>query len=259
MNGTGHNRTVEAFLLLEHAMNTLCVIIARRGSLGLPNKNELLVAGRPMLDWTIAQALGSRWVDRVVLSTDGLRLAEIGHTRGIDVVMRPAHLAHETTTIDDAARHGFTMIEREEGCQYARAVVLYGNVPVRPLDLTDRAIEKLEKTGADSVQSVYPVEKIHPYWMKRIDGDRLEMYEPNNIYRRQDLPPVYMLNGGVIAVMRSSFMTTVEGEPHAFLGEDRRAIVTGPNEVIDVDSHLELQVAEEILLQRQMPNLRVTG
>ena len=97
--------------------------------------------------------------------------------------------------------------------------------------------------------------KMHPLWMKKLGGafgDKLEMYEDNFIYRRQDLPPVYMLDAGVLAVTRQSLFNfdPTGKEPHRFLGEDRRAIVTRPGDVIDVDDPLDLALAEAVLRQR---------
>lgn len=228
-------------------MACLTVILARAGSVGLPGKNAIDCAGRPLLDWTIDHALGSPSVSRVVLSTDGDQLAAIGRARGIEVVPRPAELAHATATVDSAARHAVETAQAQYGETYQTVAILYGNIPVRPPDLTDRANAKLAETGADSVQSVSPVDKNHPYWMKRVEGDRLLMYQDNTVYRRQDLPPVYMLDGGIIAVTRGSLFNVVEGQPHAFLGTDRRAIITEPGQVVDVDSEIDLFVAEAIL------------
>ena len=235
-------------------MQTLTVIIARAGSMGLANKNALQVAGRPMLAWTIDHALGSKLAGQVVLSTDGEKLAETARSMDVRVVMRPAELAGDHATVDSAARHAALEIEAQDDTRFDAVVILYGSIPVRPADLTDRALSKLQATGCDSVQSVYPVQKMHPLWMKKLEGDQndeLLMYEPNDVYRRQDLPAVYMLNGGVIAVTRKSLFTVDPAKPHAFFGEDRRAIVNEPNEVIDGDSRLDLLVAEAVLNERR--------
>ena len=235
-------------------MRNLTVILARAGSKGLKNKNAMPVAGRPMLAWAIDHALGSKHAGRIVVSTDGEELMQIAKQAGVQAVRRPPALADDTATVDSAARQAVTEIEKETGHPFDSVVILYGNIPVRPTNLTDRAVEKLHETDCDSVQSVYPVQKVHPYWMKKLGGDtndELLMYEPNEVYRRQDLPPVYMLNGGVIAVSRKSLFTVDPAQPHAFLGTDRRAIVNEPDEVIDVDSRLDLLVAEAVLLERK--------
>lgn len=228
------------------ADGALCLILARAGSKGLPNKNALPIAGKPMLAWTIEHALQSEGIGRVVLTTDGESLAQIARDCGIEVVVRPDELANDTATVDSAARHALAEIDDDR----EHVVLLYGNVPIRPADLSDRALAMLGETGADSVQSVCPVGKMHPYWMKTVDTatGTLGMYVENNIYRRQELPPVYMLDGGVIAVTRQSLNTVVEGEPHAFLGNDRRAVVTQPGDVVDIDVAADFKVAEAALV-----------
>ena len=133
-------------------------------------------------------------------------------------------------------------------------MILYANVPVRPAGLVDRAVALLETSGADSVQSYCRVGKTHPFWMSRLDRDgRVAPYVENRIYRRQELPPLHLPDGGVIAVRRASLFDVRPGEPHAFLGRDRRGIETGEGEVVDVDGPVDLAVAEAILRAREVP------
>ncbi len=241
-------------------MSCIAVILARAGSKGLPLKNQRPVAGKPCLQWTLDHAFASPSVDRVLLSTDGNALAEIGRAAGAEVVMRPYEFAHDTAPVDGAVRHAVTSII----AAHTRVLILYGNVPVRPHDLSERALAKLAQTGCDSVQSLCPAGKNHPYWMKTLGGgpgedaadqaaptDRLTDWEPNQVYRRQDLPPVYQLDGGVIAVTRESLFTIDPARPHAFLGADRRAVLTAPGEVIDIDGPADLLVAEATLTLQQ--------
>ena len=232
-------------------MTTLAVIIARSGSKGLSNKSMRRLAGKPLVAWTIEHALGCRCVDHVVLTTDGADIAEGSRSYGIDVYDRPADLAGDTVTIDAATRHGAACWEHEHQTQAQYVAIMYANVCLRPEDLTDRALTRLIESGADSVQSVYPVGKMHPLWMRTVEGDVLGMYQPNRIFRRQDLPPVYMIDAGAIAVRRSSLFRVIPQEPHAFLGTDRRAIVTQAGDVIDVDSETDLCFAEAVLRRRQ--------
>jgi len=235
-------------------MTTLAVIIARAGSKGLPNKNLRLLGGKPLVAWTIEHAIDSRLVDHVILSSDGQDILNIGRAYGIHVYERPADLAGDTATVDSATRHGVTCWEAERHAKCDQVALLYGNVALRPPDLTDQAIRKLIDTEADSVQTVYQVGKMHPLWMRKLggaEGDRLDAYQPNEIYRRQDLPPVYMLNSGVLAVTRASLFNVDPAHPHAFLGTDRRAVVTRETDVVDIDDELDLLVAEALLARRR--------
>lgn len=230
---------------------TLAVILARAGSKGLPEKNARTLKGKPLLAWTIEHAKNSKSLSKIVLSTDGAALAEIARHHGIDVIHRPAALATDDARVQDAARHAVEQVEQNDHTTFGHIVILYGNVPLRPADLTDRAVAKLIQTRADSVQSVCPVGKMHPYWMKILTGENEDVmapYQPNEIYRRQDLPPVFMLDGGIIAVTRDALMNSEhDDQPHGFLGKDRRAVTTEPGQVVDVDSALDLALADALL------------
>jgi len=217
------------------------VIIARAGSKGLPGKNARMLAGRPMIAHSIAHARAARCIARIVVTTDGESIAEAARIGGVDVVDRPSELADDHATVDSAVRHAVESIDDDANI----IVILYGNVPIRPDGLIDQAVETLVRTGADSVQSYAGVGKYHPQWMVRLDDDqRVTPYESSRVYRRQDLPAVYIPDGGVIAVRRDALFTINESEPHAFLGNDRRGIVNQPGAVIDIDSETDFRIAE---------------
>lgn len=243
-------------------MNTAAIILARAGSRGVPGKNRAPVGGRPCALWTIDAAVSARSVSTVVLSTDDAELKDLGTSRGVTVIDRPGALAGDTATVDDAVRHAVQALDRR-GVATDAAVILYANVPVRPDDLIDRAVEMLRATGADSVQSYCPVGKHHPWWTVRVsgpadssphsvlpwEGDTLY----HNVFRRQDLPPAYVPDGGVCAVTRRALFREVPGVPpgpHAFLGRDRRAVLTPEGAVVDIDSRIDLLVADAILRER---------
>jgi CMP-N,N'-diacetyllegionaminic acid synthase len=225
----------------------LAVIIGRAGSKGLPGKNVANINGKPIVAYSIDHALDAETVGRVIVSTDSPELAATARAEAVEVIDRPAKLATDTATVDSAVRHAIT----EDGGEESIIVILYANVPIRPDGLIDRAVRMLIETGADSVQSYCDVGKHHPYWMVSLDvAGRVLPHHPNPIYRRQDLPRLLLPDGGVIAVTRESLFTVVEGEPHAFLGTDRRGIETAPGEVVDVDNALDLSLAQAMLLHQ---------
>lgn len=232
-------------------MNTLTIILARAGSKGLASKNLIPFCGRPLITHTVDHALQTQSPNVIALSTDSSTIATAvtNHTPDVHIVMRPESLATDTATIDSAARHALHELESKLNTQFDHVLILYGNIPLREPGMLDRALVKLQSTQCDSVQSVYPVGKNHPYWMKTLTGpdtDILEHYQPNNIYRRQDLPPVYMLDGALIAVTRQSLLLTADDDPHAFLGHDRRAIQSQPGTVIDIDEPHDLELAKAV-------------
>ncbi len=233
--------------MIHHDDGVLAVVIGRAGSKGLPGKNARLVAGRPMICYAIEHAKQAECVTRVVVSTDGDEIAAAAESMDVQVVRRPAELASDTATVGEAVCHAVQAL----GATESVIVILYANVPVRPADLIDRAVRLLHQSGADSVQSYSDVGKHHPYWMCELDEDqRVKPYVDNTIDRRQDLPKLLSLNGGVIAVTASCLQQAISGEPHSFLGTDRRGIETPPGSVIDVDDAIDLAVAEAMLTQQ---------
>lgn len=232
-------------MIAERTVTAL--VIGRAGSAGLPGKNSLPLAGRPMISHAIADGLAARTVDRVLVSTDGAAIGAAAAAMRVEVIDRPAELASATATVDGVVRHAFEWIG---GCDVM--VVLYANVPVRPAGLVDDAVRHLVETGADSVQSYCPVGKHHPHWMVRLeDDDRVHPYVETTTYRRQDLPALCIPDGGVIAVTRSAIESIRDDVPGSFLGADRRGIETTEGDVVDVDSARDFLVAEAALRLRQ--------
>jgi len=242
----------------------LAIILARAGSKGVPGKNTADIAGRPCIAWTFDAVRGARTVARTVVSTDDARVLAVAAMAGVAVIQRPGALASDTATVDDAVRHAVKEIEQKSppakpapGTAPAPIVILYGNVPIRPPGLIDGAVQLLLRTGCDSVQSYSPVGKHHPWWTARLDpSGRVSPWEGetlnHGVYRRQDLPAAHIPDGGVLVVSRRALFGEIKGVepgPHAFLGRDRRGVVS-PGLVVDIDSLLDLAVADTVLRSR---------
>lgn len=241
--------------------NAIAIVLARGGSKGLPRKNALPIAGRPCVTWTLDAAKAAATVGRVVLSTDDDELIEIGRRWEVEIARRPAELASDTATVDAAARQAVLALQNAPTSPTAPIVILYGNVPVRPAGLIDRAVELLVTTGCDSVQSYQPVGKYHPWWTARVSSEtsKVRPWEGevlnHGVFRRQDLPPAHIPDGGVIAVTRAALFHEVAGVtpagaapgPHAFFGLDRRGVINPEGSVVDIDTRIDMLVAEAML------------
>lgn len=240
----------------------VAIVLARAGSKGVPGKNRALVGGRPCAAWTIEHAQRSSLVHAVALSTDDPHLREIALSMGAIALERPPALASDQARVDDAARDAIARLDR---CGVISpdpklpVVILYANVPVRPADLTDRAIRLLLGTNADSVQSFAPAGKHHPWWTARVDPSTgaLAGFDGgplfHNVFRRQDLPPAFIPDGGVLVVTREALelrVPDVAPGPHAFMGRDRRGVITGEGDVVDIDAPIDLAVADALLSAR---------
>ncbi|MEM9064937.1 MAG: acylneuraminate cytidylyltransferase family protein [Planctomycetota bacterium] len=230
-------------------MTAAAIILGRAGSKGVPRKNLASIAGKPCVQWTIEHALASSRIEQVIVSSDSSELLELASSLGAIPCVRPEELASDSARVDDAARHAAS---RHAAEYYA---ILYANVPVRPEDLSDRAIDLLTTSGCDSVQSYARVGKHHPWWTCRInddgavtpwEGERLF----NGVFRRQDLPPAFVPDGGVMALTADSLASGAGGGPHDFLGSERRGIETAEGDVVDIDTPLDLIVADAVLRER---------
>lgn len=239
------------------AAHTLAVILARAGSKGLANKNGLMIAGKPIISYTIAEAKAAACVDAVCVTTDLPAAAEAAHIWGVFVVDRPAELATDTATVDSAARHAVSAYERMHE-SVTHAAILYANVPLRPPGVIDQAVDFAISTGADSVRSLRPVEKQHPDWLHRLEGGRMVQYRRNAIYRRQDLEPLYYHDGAVVVVTRAALFTVDVQDAHAFLGEDRRSILSEGGPTVDIDSAEDFFLAEAVLEKQRRDYPRAT-
>jgi N-acylneuraminate cytidylyltransferase len=241
-------------------VNVLAVILARAGSVGLPNKHLLPLLGRPVISYTFDHAHAARNLTRIAVSSDCGVVRRLAMAAGFDTVERPAALATSEASVQDAMLHAMDAVKAASGFHADALVVLYGNVPVRGAGVIDRAIDMLNETGCDSVRSFCPVGKWHPAWMSKLKGDRAVPLQPNSIHRRQDLQPLWLHDGAVVAVSRKSMLRgRVNPDPHTFFGTDRRGIETEAGETVEIDQLRDLFWAEAILRtsnQQENPQIR---
>jgi CMP-N,N'-diacetyllegionaminic acid synthase len=229
-------------------MRTLAVIMARAGSKGLPDKCVLPLCGRPVIAYTVEHAQEARLVDAIVLTTDSETAKAIGRSAGIMVIDRPPELATDSASVADTVRHAVEAYEHQAERKVDVVVVLYGNIPIRAAGIIDRCVDHLVETGSDSVRTVAPVTKQHPDWIHRLEDDRLIQFRPNTIHRRQDLEPLYYHDGAVLVVRRDNlFVPEAYDNPHVFFGQDRRAVVQGGNDSVDIDTLADFYHAEALI------------
>lgn len=235
-------------------MNALGVILARAGSVGLPNKHLLSLRGRPVIRYSFDHARAARLLTRTVVSSDCPQVLQLATAEGFETVQRPPELATSDASVQDAMLHAMDQVESAipEFCADA-LVVIYGNVPVREAGVIDRALRMLAETGCDSVRSFCPVGKWHPAWMSELRGDEVVALHSGSIHRRQDLAPLYLHDGAVVAVSRASILRgrVNPHDPHAFFGTDRRGFCVEAGSTVEIDQSRDLFWAEAVLRERE--------
>jgi CMP-N,N'-diacetyllegionaminic acid synthase len=226
----------------------LAVICARGGSKGIPGKNIRPVGGKPLIAWSILSARESAVFQRIVVSTDSREIAEIADQFGAEIpFMRPAELAADDTPGTDPVLHAVRWLETHEQFAPEWIMLLQPTSPLRTPEDIRGALALAERKRADAVVSVTPVED-HPFWMKRIDENGcLEDFIPNTrtVNRRQDLPPVYALNGAIYLVRRRALL-----EDGTLFPKPTHALVMPRERSLDVDTPWDLHVADLILRDR---------
>jgi CMP-N-acetylneuraminic acid synthetase len=239
-------------------MKVLGVILARAGSQGLMGKHMLPLLGRPVISYTFDHARAARRLNHVVVSTDCPRITQLARTHGFDVIQRPSELATSDASVQAAMLHAMQRVEDASSFHADALVVLYGNIPVRGSGVIDRAVDLLNETGCDSVRSFCPVGTWHPAWMSRLEGDRVIPLQAGSIHRRQDLAPLRLHDGAVVAVSRASMLRGMQTpeDPHAFFGVDRRGIETEMGETVEIDHRRDLYWAEAVLREQQEAGAR---
>ena len=224
-------------------MNTLGVVPARGGSKGIPQKNLAIVAGRPLLAYTADAARASR-LSRTVVSTDDPATADLARGLGLEVpFMRPSELATDDALMAPVLEHAVREM-KARGFSAEAVVLLQPTSPLRRAEHIDRALDLLEASGADSVVSVVEVpHQFNPVSVMRLDGDRLVPFvEGPPLLRRQDKPRVWARNGPAVLAVRTSVL-----ERGSLYGEDCRPLMMTPEESIDLDTRLDLDLLECLL------------
>lgn len=221
----------------------LGLIPARGGSKTVVRKNIRLLGGKPLLVYSIEAARSSRWLSKLVVSTEDAEIARVAEAAGCEVIGRPADLARDETPMLPVIQHTVAQVERMGLCVDAVAL-LQPTVPFRVAEDIDGAIEKLIQTHADSVVSMCRVYDFHPVRMKRIVDDQILPYcEPEvEGTRRQDLPPAYHRNGAVYVMRRDVVM-----RQGSIFGKVSRPYVMPPERSLNIDEELDLTVAEALL------------
>lgn len=228
----------------------LAIIPARGGSKGVKNKNLRLLGKHPLVSYMIQAAQESKYLTKVVLSTDSEAIAEAGRSYGIDVpFVRPSDIAGDRSTLMEVNQHAVRHFEKE-GETFDAVMSLQPTAPFLKTETIDKAIELLLETGCDSVTSIAEMTQCHPQIMKNLADDNQisNFFEISDrlAYRgRQDRKPVYYMTGGLY-IRPTSLLMKHEGGGHA-LGDDSRAVVLDPIEAVDIDTELDYVVANTLL------------
>lgn len=219
----------------------LGLVGGRGGSKGLPGKNLKPLGRQPLIAWTIQAALASRYIDRLILSSDDEEIIATAEEHGCPApFVRPANLAQDDSTAVDVALHALDALDE----QFDLLVWLQPTSPFRTTADIDACLELGASGGAPGCVSVTRLDK-PPEWMFRKDADshlHPLLGDWDFPSRRQETDPVHSLNGAVYVVDTTWFRAEKR-----FLSPETLAYEMPPERAVDIDSEQDLRLAEVIL------------
>jgi len=227
----------------------LALIPARGGSKGIPVKNIMEIAGKPLIAYSILQAKASKYINRTIVSTDNKEIAEISKKWGAEVpFIRPPEFAQDMSPDIDVFRHVLLWLRKNENYQPDLIIQLRPTGPVRKVDLIDLAIEKmLQHPEADALRSISLALQT-PYKMWNIKDDglmgpllKIEGVEDCQSLPRQALPTVYWQNGYVDIIRSRAIL-----EYHSMWGQKVLPFII-KEQILEMDYPENILAIEEAL------------
>jgi N-acylneuraminate cytidylyltransferase len=225
-------------------LNIIALIFARGGSKRVPRKNIRLLAGKPLIAYSIEAAKMSRCIQRVIVSTEDDEIAGVARQYGADVLMRPAALAADNVTAWASWQHAITELSSEQPIDVT--VVLPPPSPFRAPEDVDACVDALVNSDADIVMTVTPSER-NPYFnlVQLDEAGYARLVIPGDNLTRQSVPPVYAMTAVAFAA-RPAFIMRAK----SLFDGTVKSIIVPAERAIDIDTELDFEFAEFLMRKR---------
>jgi N-acylneuraminate cytidylyltransferase len=230
----------------------LAVITARAGSAGLKGKNYRILAGRPLVEWSILAALKSKYVDEILVSTNCKHvkratgtfiekeekhyLSRLDH---LHVVDRPDELATPTSKNEEALIHAVQYYEEKHSDSIDWVVNLQPTSPVRNDNLIDRCLEAMDDANADSLLTV---NRHTPFFWKIAEDKPKPMYDVLNRPMRQEVKDWFFFDNGNTYLMTTEVLMS----RMCRIGENPYLFETSEEQSYQIDTELDFAVLEAV-------------
>lgn len=224
----------------------LAIIPARAGSKGIKDKNIIDLNGKPLIAYSIEAGLSSKYIDKVVVTTDGEQIADVARKYGADVpFLRPNNLASDTSKTIDAVIHCIEELNKYNE-EYDYMVLLQPTQPLRQSWHIDEAIELILEKDEDALVSVSKVND-HPILMRTIDenGHTKNLLQECSTKRRQDFPNYYKVNGAIYINKINENLNS-----NTSLNDNELAYIMDSKYDVDIDELLDLHIAELVMKKK---------
>ena len=228
--------------------STLCTICMRGGSQGVKNKNYRLINGKPLMYFTIKQAIKAKIFDHIVVSTDSKKILKIAKSYGADGwFLRPKKLSLNTSSKIPAIKHALFQAEKFYNKKFEKIVDLDATSPLRKIEDILNAYKFFVKKKANILFTGCKSKK-NPYFnMIEIKNNKVQIVKKlkKNIYRRQDAPKTYDCNASIYIWKRKSLINF-----KSFYTNKTVFYEMPESRSIDIDSELDFKLVEFLLKKK---------
>lgn len=225
----------------------LCLMLARGGSKGVPNKNIKLLNDKPLIYYTIQSVKEAKIFDKFILSTDSSEIGDIAINYGVEVpFLRPDKLSSDNSLFYDAIIHALKWVEKNDK-KYDLVQYVYPTTPLKIKDDYLNGLQLFQEKNADMVISV--CEDHHtPFWSNSLpENNSLRDFIPTKYHKnRQDLPRTYRINGCIFIAKWDVFY-----EKKDWFKQNTYAYIMPEERSVDIDTPFDFELAE-LYLKRKL-------
>jgi CMP-N-acetylneuraminic acid synthetase len=225
-------------------MKTLAIIPARGGSKGIREKNVVGLGGKPLIEHTIRKALQSNLINRVIVSTDSKKIAEVAQSYGAEVpFLRPRKISGDSSPTISTVKHAIQFLKEQSDFVPDIILLLQPTSPFRTVQMIDRSIRILKKSNASSIISVSKIKK-HPYSSFTLKNKLLQPYRKNfeKFSLRQKIPSLYYPTGAIYTFWSENL------KQNSIYGTKIKPMLINDERInIDIDTPFDLFMAEMII------------
>lgn len=228
----------------------LAIIPARGGSKGIPRKNIKNLAGKPLIAWTIEEAKKSKYITRLILSSDDDEIIKVAKEYGCEVPFkRPSELAQDQTSGMEPVLHAL-----QECPGYDYVLLLQPTSPFRTVEDIDNCIEQVIKDDYSFCVSVTESAE-SPYWMYTVDFENImNPLIKNPPATRQELNKTYSLNGALYIAKTTDFI-----KEKNFLNDATMPFIMPKNHSYDIDEPIDFKICNWLMREKVYENMQSRG
>lgn len=221
--------------------DTVAIIPARAGSKGIPGKNLIPLCGRPLVEWSVRQALAAEEIDSVWVSSDGEEILQAAKSAGARPIRRPADLAGDAASSESAWLHALGAIEAE-GVSVARVVGMQATSPIREASDLDAALRQFDRERLDSLLSVTEIQDFFVWEEGEQGAFQPVNYDYRQRRRRQAIRPQYRENGSFYV-----FRPEILRKDGNRLGGRIGAYIMAAHKIFQIDTPEDVVLCEAIM------------